>query len=142
MFQDFRRIASHQRTGRYILCNHRACCNHSTIANRHTWQNRGMTSYPNIVTNRNRQSIDIKHATFRFQTMPCCVDAHIRTDQAVIAYADLCQVEHRAVVVSMEIFAHMDVFAKVTMEVVANKGITANRSEQFPYDFLFLCLLS
>ena len=88
-----------------------------------------MASNPNIVTNRNRQSIDIEHATFRFQTMPSCVDAHIRTYQAVIAYTDFCQVEHRAVVVSMKIIAHMNSLPKVTVEVVAYKGIAANRAE-------------
>ena len=74
--------------------------------------------------------------------MTSCIDTNIWANQAVIAYADFCKVEHRAVVVSMKIIAHMNSLPKVTVEVVAYKGIATNRAKEFLDDFLFLCLIS
>jgi hypothetical protein len=41
------------------------------------------------------------------------VDSYIWANQTIVSNANLCQVEHRAIVVSMEIIAHMDVLAEV-----------------------------
>jgi hypothetical protein len=38
--------------------------------------------------------------------MPCRVDTYIWTNQTIVANADFCQVEHRAIVVGVEIIAH------------------------------------
>ena len=66
----------------------------------------------------------------------------IVANQAIVSNADFCKVEHRAVVVCMEIFTHMDILAEVTMEVVTHKRIDANGAEQLIDDFLFLWLIS
>ena len=74
--------------------------------------------------------------------MPSCVDTHIRPNQAVVANTDFSNIEHRTIIVGMEIVAHVDVLSEVAVEVVTHKGIAAHGTEQIFHDFLFLRKIS
>lgn len=66
------------------------------------------------------------------------VKPHIRPNQTVIADVYFCNVEHRTIIISMEIVADMDILTKVAMEIITNERITTRRSEQFLDNFLLL----
>ena len=100
-----------------------------------------MATNPNIIANSNWNSIAIKRSTFGLETMTSCINSHIRPNQAVIADVYFCNVEHRTIIISMEIVADMDILAKVTMEIITNERITTRRSEQFLDNFLLLDMI-
>ena len=85
-----------------------------------------MATNPNIIANSNWNSIAIKRSTFGLETMTSCINSHIRPNQTVIADVYFCNVEHRTIIISMEIVAYMDILTKVAMEIVTNKWIIAN----------------
>ena len=89
----------------------------------------------------NWNSIAIKRSTFGLETMTSCINSHIRPNQTVIADVYFCNVEHRTIIISMEIVADMDILAKVTMEIITNERITTRRSEQFLDNFLLLDMI-
>ena len=63
----------------------------------------------------NWNSIAIKRSTFGLETMTSCINSHIRPNQTVIADVYFCNVEHRTIIISMEIVADMDILAKVRL---------------------------
>ena len=87
-----------------------------------------MATNPNIIANSNWNSIAIMRSTFGLETMTSCIKSHIRPNQTVIADVYFCNVEHRTIIISMEIVADMDILAKVTMEIITNERITTRRS--------------
>ena len=99
-----------------------------------------MTSYPHIITDGNRQSIHVKYPVLRLKPMPGSIDSDIRPNQTVVAYADFCQVEHCTIVVGMKIVAHMNIQPEITMEIVINCWIAANRTKQFSKNFLLFAI--
>jgi len=100
-----------------------------------------MTTNPNIIANSNWNSIAIKRSTFGLETMTSCINSHIRPNQTVIADVYFCNVEHRTIIISMEIVAHMDILTKVAMEIITNERITTRGSEQFLDNFLLLDMI-
>ena len=90
-----------------------------------------MTTNPNIIANSNWNSITIKRSTFGLETMTSCINSHIRPNQTVIADVYFCNIEHRTIIISMEIVANMDILTKVAMEIITNERITTRRTEQF-----------
>ena len=100
-----------------------------------------MTTNPNIIANSNWNSIAIKRSTFGLETMTSCINSHIRPNQTVIADVYFCNVEHRTIIISMEIVANMDILTKVAMEIITNERITTRRSEQFLDNFLLLDMI-
>ena len=90
-----------------------------------------MTTNPNIIANSNWNSIAIKRSTFGLETMTSCINSHIRPNQTVIADVYFCNIEHRTIIISMEIVANMDILTKVAMEIITNERITTRRTEQF-----------
>ena len=97
-----------------------------------------MATNPNIIANSNWNSIVIKRSTFGLETMTSCINSHIRPNQTVIADVYFCNVEHRTIIISMEIVANMDILTKVAMEIITNERITTRRSEQFLDNFFLL----
>ena len=97
-----------------------------------------MATNPNIIANSNWNSIAIKRSTFGLETMTSCINSHIRPNQTVIADVYFCNVEHRTIIISMEIVANMDILTKVAMEIITNERITTRRSEQFLDNFFLL----
>lgn len=77
-----------------------------------------MSTYPHIITNSDGYSVTIEHTTFGVKTMPCRIDADIRTNKTIVTDVDFCHIEHRTVIVGMKVVAHVDIHAKVTMEIV------------------------
>ncbi len=77
-------------------------------------------------------------STFGLETMTSCIESHIRPNQTVIADVYFCNVEHRTIIISMEIVANMDILTKVAMEIITNERITTRRSEQFLDNFFLL----
>ena len=55
-----------------------------------------------------------------------------------MANTDFCHVEHRAIVVGVEIVAYMDILSEVAVKIVAYEGIAAHIAKQFFHDILFL----
>ena len=100
-----------------------------------------MATNPNIIVNSNWNSIAIKRSTFGLETMTSCINSHIRPNQTVIADVYFCNVEHRTIIISMEIVANMDILTKVAMEIITNERITTRRSEQFLDNFLLLDMI-
>ena len=100
-----------------------------------------MATNPNIIANSNWNSIAIMRSTLGLETMTSCIKSHIRPNQTVIADVYFCNVEHRTIIISMEIVADMDILAKVTMEIITNERITTRRSEQFLDNFLLLDMI-
>lgn len=100
-----------------------------------------MATNPNIIANSNWNSIAIKRSTFGLETMTSCINSHIRPNQTVIADVYFCNVEHRTIIISMEIVANMDILTKVAMEIITNERITTRRSEQFLDNFLLLDMI-
>ncbi len=100
-----------------------------------------MTTNPNIIANSNWNSIAIKRSTFGLEAMTSCINSHIRPNQTVIADVYFCNVEHRTIIISMEIVANMDILTKVAMEIITNERITTRRSEQFLDNFLLLDMI-
>ena len=100
-----------------------------------------MATNPNIIANSNWNSIAIKRSTFGLETMTSCIKSHIRPNQTVIADVYFCNVEHRTIIISMEIVANMDILTKVAMEIITNERITTRRSEQFLDNFLLLDMI-
>ena len=100
-----------------------------------------MATNPNIIANSNWNSIAIKRSTFGLETMTSCINSHIRPNQTVIADVYFCNVEHRTIIISMEIVANMDILTKVAMEIITNEMITTRRSEQFLDNFLLLDMI-
>ena len=100
-----------------------------------------MATNPNIIANSNWNSIAIKRSTFGLETMTSCINSHIRPNQTVIADVYFCNVEHRTIIISMEIVANMDILTKVAMEIITNERITTRRSEQFLDNFLLLDII-
>ena len=100
-----------------------------------------MSTYPHIITNSDGYSITVEHTTFGVKTMPCRIDADIRTNETIVTDVYFCNVEHRTIIISMEIVADMDILAKVTMEIITNERITTRRSEQFLDNFLLLDII-
>ena len=100
-----------------------------------------MATNPNIIANSNWNSIAIMRSTFGLETMTSCIKSHIRPNQTVIADVYFCNVEHRTIIISMEIVADMDILAKVAMEIITNERITTRRSEQFLDNFLLLDII-
>ena len=88
-----------------------------------------MATNPNIIANSNWNSIAIKRSTFGLETMTSCINSHIRPNQTVIADVYFCNVEHRTIIISMEIVANMDILTKVAMEIITNERITTRGSE-------------
>ena len=97
-----------------------------------------MATNPNIIANSNWNSIAIMRSTFGLETMTSCIESHIRPNQTVIADVYFCNVEHRTIIISMEIVANMDILTKVAMEIITNERITTRRSEQFLDNFFLL----
>ena len=85
-----------------------------------------MSANPDIITNRNGHPVAIECPSLWFQPMPGSVYSNVGAYQAVMAYANLCHVEHSAVIIGMEIVAHVNVLTEVAVEVVTHKGITAH----------------
>ena len=100
-----------------------------------------MATNPNIIANSNWNSIAIKRSTFGLETMISCINSHIRPNQTVIADVYFCNVEHRTIIISMEIVANMDILTKVAMEIITNERITTRRSEQFLDNSLLLDMI-
>ena len=107
-----------------------------------------MATNPNIIANSNWNSIAIKRSTFGLETMTSCINSHIRPNQTVIAdvyfcNADVyfCNIEHRTIIISMEIVANMDILTKVAMEIITNESITTRRTEQFLDNFFLLDMI-
>ena len=100
-----------------------------------------MATNPNIIANSNWNSIAIKCSIFGLETMTSCINSHIRPNQTVIADVYFCNVEHRTIIISMEIVANMDILTKVAMEIITNERITTRRSEQFLDNFLLLDMI-
>ena len=97
-----------------------------------------MATNPNIIANSNWNSIAIKRSTFGLETMTSCINSHIRPNQTVIADVYFCNVEHRTIIISMEIVTYMDVLTKVTMKIIADKGTDTHIAKQLFHDILFL----
>ena len=100
-----------------------------------------MTAYPDVVANGNGQSIDVEQASVGLHAMPCGIEPHVGTNEAVVADTYLGNVEHRTIVIGMEVVAHMNVLPEVAMEVVGHERIAADGTEQLPQDYLLLCLV-
>ena len=100
-----------------------------------------MATNPNIIANSNWNSIAIKRSTFGLETMTSCINSHIRPNQTVIADVYFCNIEHRTIIISMEIVANMDILTKVAMEIITNESITTRRTEQFLDNFFLLDMI-
>ncbi len=74
--------------------------------------------------------------------MASCIDAHIRSDQTVMTNTDFSHVEHRAIVVGMEMISYMNVLTKVAVKIVADEGIAPHIAKQFFHNILFLGKIS
>lgn len=74
----------------------------------------------------------------RIQRVSGRVDVDARPQQAVVADANLADIEHHAVKVRIEILADMDVIAVITAEVRFDVIMFPGRSQEFLQQFLSL----
>ena len=74
--------------------------------------------------------------------MASCVYPYIWANQTIMPNMNFNKVEHRTVIIHMEVITNMYVLPKITMEIITNKRISTYGTEQFPNDFLFSFVFS
>ena len=104
------RIACGNDVCRDIFCNDCACANNSIVSYLNSRDYDSSCAYPAVFSDTDRLVILVcLLAELRQYRMPCRRNGHIRPEHRIIAYVNMCIVDHRQIEIGVYVFSEMHV---------------------------------
>ena len=130
-------IANCHAATRDVLDNHTSGTDGDIAANGHTRKDGHGASYPDIVPDSHRLRPFPSGVPFlRVRAMAGSVNAHVRTDETVIAYSDRSFIKNREIEIRKEAFANGNIATVVAIEGLVDEGVPITPAKKPPDKFI------
>ena len=136
-FDDMTWIADRHYVGRDILGHDRSGTDGYIVSDGDSRKDCDAAADPYIVADGNRFSPLVAGVPFDWvSAMACCINAYVRTDEAVISDSDLCLVENREMEVGKEALAHADLLSVVAVERLVDDDLVISNVAKQTFEYL------
>ena len=137
LFNYLARVANSHHVGRDVFGHDRACTDGHVVADGDSRKDCDATAYPYIVADADRFSPFFAGIPFdRVSAVACCIDAYIRSNEAVVSDGDLGLVKDREMEIGKETLAYADLFAVIAVERLVDYDLVISNVSKQTFEYL------